>query len=185
MRPSICPPFGLAYSTAACGVFLFSLMNHTKLGNIAVGAPGSVARFENNLDCFIAAYEKHLADRPVLGDQEPLTATCKPRSAQRVKVGQSKVMINWNATREEHKLMHDIGLRALGMIPELRMVEIMMDLEACHCNGCPLDLERLRTFPDLDFAHDVFGIRRHINRTTGQLEDCFLPRCAKLEVGAA
>ena len=42
-----------------------------------------------------------------------------------------------------------------------------------------LDLQKLLDAPDGDFGHDVFGIRRHINRQTGELENCFLPRCAR------
>lgn len=53
-----------------------------------------------------------------------------------------------------------------------------MDLTACHCNGCELDLDRLLLAPDPDFGHDVCGIRRHIDRRTGKLGGCFLPRCA-------
>lgn len=54
-----------------------------------------------------------------------------------------------------------------------------LDLTACHCNGTPLDLAKLLAFDDANFGHDVLGIRRHIDRHTGKLGDCFLPRCAK------
>lgn len=53
-----------------------------------------------------------------------------------------------------------------------------MDITACHANGCPLNLEKLLTAPDFDFAHDIFGIRRHLDRETGELRDRFLPRSA-------
>lgn len=56
-----------------------------------------------------------------------------------------------------------------------------MDITACHANGTPLRLRELLDAPEFDFAHDVLGIRRHIDRTTGQLQDCFLPRFAKAE----
>ena len=56
--------------------------------------------------------------------------------------------------------------------------DIMMDLKACHCNGCPLDLKKLLNAPDDSFGHDTYGIRRFISRTTGQMPDTFLPRCA-------
>lgn len=58
---------------------------------------------------------------------------------------------------------------------------ILMDLSACHANGCPLDFKRLLAFPDFDFAHDIFGINQRIDRETGQLRNCFVPRCAKPE----
>lgn len=54
-----------------------------------------------------------------------------------------------------------------------------MDISATNANGCPLDLAKLLTFGDFDFAHDVWGIRNHIDRTTGKLMDHFLPRCAR------
>ena len=54
-----------------------------------------------------------------------------------------------------------------------------MDITACHANGNPLGLQRLLLADDFTFAHDVFGIRGHINRETGQLEDCFVPRLTR------
>lgn len=54
-----------------------------------------------------------------------------------------------------------------------------MDLTACHANGCPLDFDALLAFHDADFGHDVFGITRYIDRKTGELTACFLPRCSK------
>lgn len=52
---------------------------------------------------------------------------------------------------------------------------LIMDLESLP----DLDLERLLSFPDSDFAHDVFGIRRHMDRKQwpGKLTGCFEPRC--------
>jgi len=59
--------------------------------------------------------------------------------------------------------------------------DFVMDLDAVHSNGCPLDLNALLFFSDEERRHDIHGIRRNINRKTGQLENCFLPRCAKKE----
>ncbi len=56
--------------------------------------------------------------------------------------------------------------------------DLEMDLRATHANGCPLDLPKLLAADDFNFTHDVFGIRRHIDRSTGELTDHFLPRCA-------
>jgi hypothetical protein len=56
---------------------------------------------------------------------------------------------------------------------------VQMDLAACHCNGCPLQLTELLDADDFNFSHDIFGIRRHLNRTTGKLDDRFLPRFAR------
>lgn len=56
-----------------------------------------------------------------------------------------------------------------------------MDLSACHAQGCELDFERLLAAPAEDFEHDILGIRRHLNRETGYLEDFFVPRYAKAQ----
>lgn len=92
-------------------------------------------------------------------------------------------MIKWNATKAEFDIINRIAERAVKMANEhkrgsYRKMDAIMDVEACHCNGMPIDLERLLNADNFNFAHDVFGIRRHINRDTGQLENCFVPRCA-------
>lgn len=56
---------------------------------------------------------------------------------------------------------------------------LLMDLTACHANGNPLRLDDLLAADDFNLAHDVGGIRRHINRTTGKLENCFVPRFSR------
>lgn len=56
---------------------------------------------------------------------------------------------------------------------------IIMDINATHSNGCPLRLGMFEGSNDPDFIHDILGIRRHINRKTGRLEDCFTPRFAQ------
>jgi len=53
-----------------------------------------------------------------------------------------------------------------------------MDITACHNHACVLDLQRLSEAVDSDFLHDVGGIRRHLNRETLELENCFVPRHA-------
>lgn len=93
-------------------------------------------------------------------------------------------MPQFNATREEITLIGQIAKRAenaLGRYAPQRL-QVVMDLEACHSNGCPLDLEAMaygsRTE---DVVHDVCGIARHIDRNTGKLGDCFVPRHAARE----
>lgn len=93
-----------------------------------------------------------------------------------------KTMINWTATKEEFKAMARIAHRACALNPDYNYQTCLMDLNATHSNGMPLDLERLEAFPDFDFAHDVFGIANHIDRDTGKLTRCFVPRCAKRKV---
>lgn len=91
-------------------------------------------------------------------------------------------MISFKVTIAEAKTIRNIVQRAAAMAVEVGLdypvIDIDMDITACHANGCPLKLSALATADNFDFAHDVFGIRRHINRETGQLEDCFVPRYA-------
>lgn len=57
----------------------------------------------------------------------------------------------------------------------------VMDIIACHKNGCPLKLQELYEASDGNFSHDFFGIRQHIDRETGKLTDGFTPRYAVTE----
>lgn len=90
--------------------------------------------------------------------------------------------INWTCTKRESETIIKIMLRAASCMNfEQRggnRLEVTMDLTACHLNGCPLDLEGLLSAENDDLIHDVSGIMRHINRKTGRLEDCFVPRYA-------
>ena len=52
-----------------------------------------------------------------------------------------------------------------------------MDISAVHAH-CPLRLSDLLGAGNFNFAHDMAGIQRHINRKTGKLENFFLPRFA-------
>lgn len=54
---------------------------------------------------------------------------------------------------------------------------LLMDMQACHIS-CPLYLEEMLDMPIADFGHDIGGIRRYMNRETGQLGNCFTPRAA-------
>ena len=92
-------------------------------------------------------------------------------------------ILNWTTDRAEHRLIEEIVDRAeqLNLVERRRKLTLTMDLTACHLNGTPLNLHRLRGFPDFDFVHDIAGISRHLDRDTGKLGDCFAPRCALTE----
>lgn len=91
--------------------------------------------------------------------------------------------VKFDANYDEMTLILEIVNRALlkhpGLFRNMTMETMAMDLDACHSNGCPLDFQKLLGFPPFDFAHDLSGIKNHINRETGKLERGFLPRCAK------
>ena len=92
----------------------------------------------------------------------------------------------------EYGIIHKIVDRAkqLGIVTQSKRgrkthgvggysrITCYMDLIACHANGMALDLSALLESDDFNFAHDVCGIARHINRTTGEIEGCFVPRFA-------
>lgn len=86
--------------------------------------------------------------------------------------------IKFEATREESELIAQIVKRARGLGLDRSVIDLLMDVEACHCNGCPLDLPRLLAADDFNLMHDVGGIVRHLSRDTGELLDCFWPRFA-------
>jgi hypothetical protein len=93
-------------------------------------------------------------------------------------------IINWTCTPEERTQIDAITGRAVRLANELgvdlgKPINLMMDITACHLNGCPLDFAQIIAAEDQEFAHDVFGIMRHIDRGTGTLRDCFTPRFAK------
>ena len=61
------------------------------------------------------------------------------------------------------------------------MFALAMDLEYANSDGKKLDLENLLKFDDENFAHDILGLSRHIQRLDGpdqgKMLDCFEPRC--------
>lgn len=89
--------------------------------------------------------------------------------------------IDFNTSPYEDAVIEKIVARAVGVAAEhdtqLDVLTATMDLTAAHRN-CSLDLERLLTAERFTFNHDVFGIFRHLNRKTGKLGNCFLPRMA-------
>ncbi len=89
--------------------------------------------------------------------------------------------VKFDLNREERILIEDIVDRAIADDKSLDRLDLTMDITACHCNGTPLKLAELLTADDFNFSHDVFGIRRHLDRTTGKLLNHFCPRFAKPE----
>ena len=95
-------------------------------------------------------------------------------------------MIKWTTDKVTMDLESKIADRYLQLCDRLKMpgckprkTNLVMDIDACHNNGCPLKLTELLNTSDFNFAHDVGGIITNINRNTGKLENCFLPICAE------
>ena len=95
--------------------------------------------------------------------------------------------IKFNTTLEDARLINRIAERAenlaVGQNITFDRLSCEMDVTATHLNGTPLDLQKFLDFDDFNFAHDIAGILRHIDRSTGKLTGFFLPRCA-LKQGA-
>lgn len=91
--------------------------------------------------------------------------------------------ISFRTTKSEFNIITQISRRgeylykALG--DEKPGWNLIMDVTACHANGCRLHLVQFLNGNELDFAHDIVGIYKHLNRKTGKLEDCFVPRFAE------
>lgn len=98
----------------------------------------------------------------------------------KTKTGKAK-KINWNSTPAEHAIIMKIAKRAVALFSayELDLQSIQMDVSACHLNGTPLRLADLLAADDANFGHDIFGIQRSLDRTTGKLDPMFCPRFAK------
>jgi hypothetical protein len=82
--------------------------------------------------------------------------------------------------KKDTDIIRKIAERALSidMFAHADRVELMIDIAICHCNGTPLDLQKLLDADDLDFIYDVARIRRHISYKTGKLCGHFSPRCS-------
>ena len=95
-------------------------------------------------------------------------------------------------TRAEHDTTERIAHRFIAMrhnilasggagdADPIKPIDVMMDLAAVSAHT-PLDLAGLLEADDFEFAHDVGGIRRHLDRSTGELTGCFVPRHARRE----
>lgn len=62
---------------------------------------------------------------------------------------------------------------------KINRLSLHMDLIACHKQNYPLDFEKLANTSSFNFSHDIAGIINNMNRTTGKIENCFVPRCTK------
>lgn len=87
-------------------------------------------------------------------------------------------MITWNTTKEDNEIIKQITMRAISLGVKRDFLDLTMDLCAAH-EKCPLRLTDLFKADNFNFAHDIVGIINNLNRRTGELENCFVPRFAK------
>lgn len=97
--------------------------------------------------------------------------------------------VSFAVKKDEARIISKIASRAVSLALsagiDYEFMDAEMDITAAHANGNPLRLDDLLSADEFNFSHDVFGIRRHINRETGKLENCFVPRFSKREKVAA
>jgi len=87
--------------------------------------------------------------------------------------------VQFETGQENTQLMNRIVDRAVQMqLIQREPIALMMDMAAVHKNCTEIDFVELLAAEDGDFTHDILGIQQHINRSTGKLEDDFLPRYA-------
>ncbi len=88
--------------------------------------------------------------------------------------------ICWSVNKADQALIDRIVFRAVAQewVPKAQAEDFEMDLIALHRNGTPLRLADFIGADDFNFAHDVVGIRRHMDRETGRLNNHFVPRFA-------
>ena len=88
-------------------------------------------------------------------------------------------MISWDKlTHSDLAKVNQAVDRALELLPwESMKMDLHMDLTASVIQG-HINLDKLLTFDDSNFIHDVVGVVQHLNRQTGEMMNCFLPRSA-------
>ena len=83
--------------------------------------------------------------------------------------------LNWNVSEDEGKLIARIAAKYAfvksAADPDYRRHpgHIIMDIAACHLNGCPLDLQALYNADGRAIVEDVDTIFYRINRDTGKM----------------
>lgn len=84
-------------------------------------------------------------------------------------------------TDEEEAAVSRIIKRAVKLYADFGIkrapIDVRMDISAVHA-GTPLRLYDLAEAEDGDFGHDIGGIGKYLDRSTGRLTDGFLPRYA-------
>jgi hypothetical protein len=92
----------------------------------------------------------------------------------------SAVEVKFDTNRLDFDTVTKIVERAWDL-PWLRhsydsRLDLHMDICAVHANGNPLRLQDLLEADDVNFAHDMGGIRAWLNRASGKLDGSFSPR---------
>lgn len=102
--------------------------------------------------------------------------------------------LQFTTNPEDRLLIRDIAKRADRLFRDLHdprrkcppQMHWEMTIAAAHSSGCPLRLDALLAADDANFAHDVFGIDRFIDKVSGEIDaNQFWPRFAQPQVAEA
>lgn len=93
------------------------------------------------------------------------------------------MMIKFDGTQKQQKFAADIlRKKNLNEIKSKNDIqEHVMDLIATHNHCQKLDFKKLLESSEFDFLHDIFGIRKNLDRIEIVLKNNFLPRCSQKE----
>ena len=92
-----------------------------------------------------------------------------------INLNKGGTMLDWmSITDQDINKLQLIMKRCIGKF-QGSWIDLEMDITAAHLAG-EISLQKLLEFEEADFMHDVHGIRRHIDRSSGKMRDCFLPR---------
>ena len=96
-----------------------------------------------------------------------------------------KSLISFDCSLEDAHLIKKIVQRGVEMSARYAVpidsLQAAMDITAVHCNGTRLKLWQFYASDNSDFSHDFAGIGIHIDRETGKLKNCFVPRFADVK----
>jgi len=87
--------------------------------------------------------------------------------------------MDWNKlNQKDAELIGRIVKRGVKENGIKDILSAQMDISAAHVE-MPIKLSELLKADKFNFGHDVVGIINNINRATGKLDNCFVPRFAR------
>ena len=84
--------------------------------------------------------------------------------------------LNVKVTLNEHELINQIVHRAQKELKSINGFLLVMDIKAIHNHIEKIDFKKFLASSKEDFAHDIYGIIKHLDRDKLELTKCFLPR---------
>lgn len=86
--------------------------------------------------------------------------------------------VDFSVSPVEKMQLERIAKLATDNLEGCILLNVLMDLTACHANGCQLNLHAMLEAPESILFHDLQGITQNINRETGELDNGFVSRFA-------